>query len=647
MKLLIVESPAKGKTIEKYLGADYHVLSSYGHIRDLPEKKLGVDTEHNFEPEYVIPAKSERTIATLKGAIKDAEIIYLATDFDREGEAIGWHLAEALKIKEPKRITFTEITKDALQEAVKNPRDLDMNLVDAQQARRILDRLVGYKLSPFLWKKIFRGLSAGRVQSVAVRMIVEKEREIENFKPEIYFVLGADLKKKTSDEQFYAQLATKIEDEKEAKNVSADLEKAKFNVKSIEKNEIKKYPFPPYTTSTLQQDASYKLYFSAKKTMKLAQDLYEAGVITYMRTDSVNLSGLAINSCRKYLKENLGENYLPPYPRKFKTKTMGAQEAHEAIRPTYISNEKLEILNSKFGEDHQKLYQLIRNRMLACQMKEAELEEVNLLVAAKNEKEYELTSRAQKIKFDGFLKVYPLDIKENELPELKENEELDLLGIKTEQKETQPPKRFSEAALIKALEEKGIGRPSTYAPIISAIESRGYVRLEKRIFYPQETGFLVNDLLVEHFPEIVDYDFTKHLEDDLDQIAEGKEKWTAVLTEFYQPFAKRLAEKEKTVEKKADEATEEKCPKCNKPMVIKFGRFGKFLACSGFPECKTTKQLVKELGIACPDCKTGGVIERKTRKGKIFWGCSNYPKCKWASWNNPNANSTRIDSKPD
>lgn len=642
MNLVIVESPAKGKTIENYLGADFRVLSSYGHIRDLPTSKLGVEVEKNFEPQYIVPTKAKKNVNLLKNALKDAEKVYIATDYDREGEAIGFHLIEALNVKNYERITFTEITKDAIQNAVKNPRKLDMDLVNAQQARRVLDRLVGYKLSPFLWKKIFRGLSAGRVQSVAVRMIVEKEREIENFKPVEYWVVGAELSKTGEKEKTFEAKLTKVgetaidkmsvKNEKEATDIASDLEKAKFQIESIEQKEINKYPMPPYTTSTLQQDASHKLYFSAKKTMKLAQDLYEKGLITYMRTDSVNLAESAIAQARQYIEKSFGQNYLPKDIRRFKTKSKGAQEAHEAVRPTDIGNDKIQMTNDK---DHEKLYQLIRNRMLACQMKEAVIDELNIKIKAKNEKEYTLSARGAKIKFDGFLKVYSTGIKENELPKLTDKENLGLVKLQKEQKFTTPPNRFSEAALIKALEEKGIGRPSTYAPTISTIVDRGYVRLEQRVFYPQENGILVNDLLVENFPEIVDYDFTKHMEDDLDDIAEGKIDWVKVIREFYEPFIKNLKEKEKTVEKKEDEKTEKVCDKCGKPMVIKVGRFGKFIACSGFPECKTTKQLVNNVGMKCPDCQTGEVITRRTKKGKTFWGCSKYPECKWASWVNP------------
>lgn len=672
MNLVIVESPAKGKTIEKYLGSDYRVTASFGHIRDLPQNELGVDTEHGFEPKYVIPPKAQKTISFLNKSISGAENVYLATDYDREGEAIAWHILQATKLAgsnpdapsgvrgsdrqrrrkhKVKRITFHEITKEAIQEAVKNPRDIDLNLVNAQQARRVLDRLVGYKLSPFLWKKIYRGLSAGRVQSVTVRLVVDREREIANFKSEEYWTIGAELQKaKGQSEKFTANLTEKngqkiekleIKSSSGAEKIFTELSKATYRISDLTKKQEKRWPYPPFITSTLQQEASFKLGFSAKKTMKLAQDLYEAGHITYMRTDSNNLSWLAINTIRKYLKENLGKNYLSEKPIIYKTKVKGAQEAHEAIRPTDIKTQtsNLKTQNYNFGDDHLILYDLIWKRALACQMKPAIIDVIVASIKAQAEKNiYGFQARGASLNFDGFSKIWPVKIEENSLPVLEKNDLLDLLEILKKQHFTEPPARYSEATLIKALEEKGIGRPSTYAPILSTIEDRGYVRKEKRFLFPQEIGFIVTDLLVKHFANIVDLDFTAEMEGDLDKIAEGEIEWRKVLANFYKPFEKNLNDKYNEVEKKdilKQEETKEICPKCGKKMLIKMGRFGKFLACSGFPNCKFTKQLIIKIGLKCPDCKKGDIIERKTKRGKMFWGCSNYPKCKWASWTDP------------
>lgn len=675
MNLVIVESPAKGRTIEKYLGQNYKVVASFGHVRDLPEYELGVDVEHNFQPKYIIPPRSRKIVSFLERSVKDANNIYLATDYDREGEAIAWHIIQAVglneqmnkKTKEQKnisRITFHEITKDAIQEAIKHPRDIDMNLVDAQQARRILDRLVGYKLSPFLWKKVYRGLSAGRVQSVSVRLIVDREREIENFKPQEYWTITARLQSKeqrAKSKEFIALLIGKngekldklsTKSDNDARKIISELEEAEYRVKDVIQKRENRWPYPPFTTSTLQQEASYRLGFSAKKTMKLAQDLYEAGQITYMRTDSTNLSWLAINSVRKLVEKDFGRDYLPEKARVYKTKIRGAQEAHEAIRPSYVKT-RTEDLRPKtnFTEDHLELYDLIWRRMVACQMNPMR---INVTVAdidakikdrkskIKNDQEnsisYNFQAKGSKIVFDGFSKVWPIKIEEKDLPLLKTNEILDLIKLLRDQHFTQPPPRYSEASLIKALEEQGIGRPSTYAPIISTIQERGYVRLERKYFYPQEVGFIVTGLLVNHFPDIVDIDFTARMEKDLDKIAEGKEKWVRILSDFYRPFEKNLENKYQEISKKdimEEKETKESCPKCGKKMIIRMGRFGKFLACSGFPDCKYTKQLIIKTGLKCPECPGGEVIERRTKKGKVFWGCSKYPKCKWASWEDP------------
>lgn len=694
MNLVIVESPAKGKTIEKYLGKDYKVVASFGHVRDLPKRELGVDVEHNFQPKYIIPPRSKKTVSYLKKVVHDAHNIYLATDYDREGEAIAWHIVQAcglqtqnspdakngqgsdrnLLIKNKThqpinpsahniyRITFHEVTKPAVEDSIKHPREIDINLVDAQQARRILDRLVGYKLSPFLWKKIYSGLSAGRVQSVAVRLVVDREREIENFKPEEYWGIIAKLKShpasqrvgvlaasagensKLKTQELEAVLVAKnntkldklaVKSEKEAKAIINELQKAKYVVTDVSEKEERRWPYPPFTTSKLQQDAFYKFGFSSKKTMKLAQDLYEEGLITYMRTDSTNLSLLAINSTRKFIEEEFGKQYLPESALIYKTKIKNAQEAHEAIRPTNVQNQKSKIQNQNLGDDHLELYDLIWRRMVACQMTPLKLNTTQVDICAGN---YTFRARGSAISFDGFSKIWPIKIEEKIIPPLGRNDILDLIELLRQQHFTEPPARYSEATLVRALEEKGIGRPSTYAPIISTILERGYVRLEKRLFFPQEIGYIVIDLLKKHFPDIVDIDFTVKLEDSLDKIAEGKEQWYRVLKDFYDPFEKNLANKYKEINKKdimEEQETEELCPKCRKKMVMRMGRFGRFLACSGFPDCKYTAQIIIKTGLKCPDCKEGEIIERKTKKGKVFWGCSNYPKCKWASWTDP------------
>jgi DNA topoisomerase-1 len=709
MNLVIVESPAKGKTIEKYLGKGYKVLASFGHVRDLPQRDLGIDIKKDFEPSYVIPTKSKKVVSNLKSEANKAETVYLATDLDREGEAISWHLVQALgldsqksktKSQKVKRITFHEITKSAIDQAIKNPRDINIALVDAQQARRVLDRLVGYKLSPFLWKKIAKGLSAGRVQSVAVRLIVEREREILNFKPEEFWKIIAHLFKDKEDQSFAAML-TKVDGkttdklfvktEKQAKSIEDDLKKAKYQIADITKTEVFRNPSAPFTTSTLQMEAARKLGYSAKQTMVLAQHLYEDGLITYMRTDSVNLSKEAVATQRKVILDKYGQKYLPEQANIYQTKTKGAQEAHEAIRPTDLSLESA-------GHDRQenKLYELIWKRTIAAGMLPARFEQMDIIVDAKNKQDYQLTARGLKQLFDGFTRVYTegrddeeIEEENSDLPTLNKGDKLNLKELTKEQKFTEPPKRYTEATLVKKLEKEGIGRPSTYAPIMSTIRERGYVNLENRLFIPTEIGMMVNDLLVENFPEVVDLKFTAHIEDDFDDIALGKTAWQPVIKEFYEPFAKNLKERDKEVSKsdllgspdekcpecgselvyrvskfgkfiacsnypeckynksmETDEAekkgedtepveSEEKCPKCGKPMMIKKGRFGTFLACSDYPKCKTTMSM--PTGIKCPDCKEGDVVTRRTKRGKIFWGCSRYPKCKFASWEKPKA----------
>lgn len=641
MNLVIVESPAKGKTIEKYLGKDYKVLASFGHVRDLPKTKIGVDIKNKFLPEYIKPRKAAKAIKALQEAMKKADKVYLATDYDREGEAIAWHVKEVLKPKqETQRITFTEITKSALENAVKHPREIDMHLVDAQQARRVLDRLVGYNLSPFLWKKVFKGLSAGRVQSVAVRLIVEKEREIEKFKPEEYWTVGINLEEKSI--QFPAYIKEidgkkidkmGIKTQGEAEQISSDLKDAQYEVVEVEQKTVNKYPSAPFTTSTLQQEAAHRLYFSAKQTMTLAQHLYEAGMITYMRTDSVNLSQEALNGAREWIKKECGDKYLPDNAKIYKTRSKGAQEAHEAIRPTNMARTPEEVDGKKFDDKHRKLYDLIRRRTLASQMKEAVLD--NIKAQIKSGK-YFLQSNGSKLVFDGFMKIWPTKFAESVLPSMKKGDKPKYNSQISEQHFTKPPARYSEAKLVKALEEYGIGRPSTYAPIISTIQQRGYVRKEQGRFFPNESAFIVTDLLVANFPEIVDIEFTAGMEKKLDDIAENNLTYFKMISDFYGPFEKNLKEKTDSVEKvNTEKKLDRKCPKCKSDLVEKMGRFGKFIACSNFPECKYTEQIVNKIGIKCPDCKEGDIIERKTRRGKTFWGCSHYPKCKWASWNDP------------
>ena len=634
MNLIIVESPSKANTISKFLSRDYSVKSSYGHIRDLPKRELGVDVKDNFKPKYVILVKARKVVAELKKAAKKTDMIILATDQDREGEAIAWHLVKILDLdgKDYQRIVFHEITKKAIEEALKNPRQIDMDSVNAQQTRRILDRLVGYELSPFLWKKIVKGLSAGRVQSVTVRLIVEREKEIKDFKPEEYWSIEVKLQKENQSDEFIARLIKKddkainklgIKVKQEADKILKDLKGAKYKVVNIESKEVKRYPAPPFTTSTLQQEAVKKLGLSAKQTMRIAQQLYEDGLITYHRTDSLNISKEALKSTQEFIKNKFGQNYTLASPRIYKTKTKGAQEAHEAIRPTQVNRQSTD-----------KLYQLIWQRFIACQMQPAVLDSTAVDISGKN---YLFRANGSIIKFDGFFKVYPTKLKETILPSLKKEEILKLIKLFSEQHFTQPPARYNEASLVKTLEEYGIGRPSTYAPIIGTIQERGYVeKNEQRKFIPTEIGLLVNDLLVENFPKIVDIKFTAYLEEDLDRIAKGQQNWLTVLKDFYQPFHANLLEKEKRVaKKKLEEPTDKKCPKCGQPIIIKLGRFGKFYACSGFPECKYTEPIINSTGVVCPKCGQGEIVERKTRKGKIFYSCSQYPKCDFALWDKP------------
>jgi DNA topoisomerase I len=679
-KLVIVESPTKAKTISRFLGRGFTVESSFGHIRDLPSSTLGVDTEHNFEPKYVIPKKAKARVKELKILAKEASEVILATDEDREGEAIAWHLIQALDLhgKKPskakttaktkkaskeldiQRIVFHEITKDAIHEALEHPRKLDMHLVNAQQARRVLDRLVGYKLSPFLWKKIARGLSAGRVQSVAVRLIVEREKEIKEFKPEEYWTISAMFDHKPG---FEANLYKKdgnaldkmaLKTQADADTILRDLDGATYKVASVEKKAVEKHPQPPFTTSTLQQTASHKFGYSSKFTMRIAQELYEGidvgaegtvGLITYMRTDSVNLAESALKDAKAYVTEKLGDRYTLPQHRHYKTKSKNAQEAHEAIRPTNPYHTP-ESLKPYLSSQQFKLYQLIWQRFMATQMPSAILDATGIDIEAKN---YTLRATGSVVKFDGFTRVYPLTLEETVLPEVTEGEELKLQELSPKQHFTEPPPRYSEASLIKILERNGIGRPSTYAPTMSTIQDRGYViRNQQKRFEPTEMGGMVNDLLVENFPEVVDIQFTAKMEEDLDKIATGEAAWEPVIKEFYDPFAKNLAEKYESVEKRdTSEVTDIICDLCGKPMVIKRSRFGKFLGCSGFPDCRNIKPLPEaSLGIKCPKCKEGDVISRNTRRGKVFYGCSRYPDCDFAVWDKPTGEMCQLCGSP-
>src|SRR3989338_2034990 len=717
--LVIVESPTKAKTISKFLDGKYKVEASFGHIRDLPTSKMGIDIEHDFEPTYVIPPKAKKKIAELKKLAKDAEEIILATDEDREGEAIAWHLVEALglnKTHKPeakiKRIVFHEITRSAIETAMEHPRELDIDLVDAQQARRVLDRLVGYELSPFLWKKVKRGLSAGRVQSVAVRLVVDREREIQKFTPEEYWNIIATFHK---DNNFLGKLnkidgktldKLGIKNETQAKKILADLANRPAEATEVTKKEVRRNPAAPFITSSLQQEAARKLGFSAKQTMMYAQQLYEGvelgdgsatGLITYMRTDSVNLSEFALDSAHKAIMERYGKDYLLDTPRKYASRSKNAQEAHEAIRPTDLQRDP-ESLKDHLDRNQHRLYDLIWKRTIASQMPEAVFDQTAVDIEIKGDKKYTFRANGQVIKFDGFMKVYLEGTDEEEpteedlpamprggpddkawqagglLPELKVGDKPKVFKILPKQSFTQPLPRYTDATLIKALEEQGIGRPSTYAPTLTTIQERDYVNKIDKKYHPTEMGFIVNDILVEHFPKIVDLQFTALMEDELDGIATGEKAWVPVIKEFYGPFHENLKTKEKEVERHV-EILDEKCPLsghplqikfgrfgkfvactnypeckftrpmpeeqklieensgeicdvCGRPMIVKFGRFGAFLGCSGYPDCKNIKKIQKGTGVTCPSCGEGELVERRSKRG-IFYSCSKYPKCKF------------------
>ncbi len=706
--LVIVESPAKARTLSGILGSKYDVQASVGHVRDLPKSQLGVNIEEDFAPRYIVPREKKEVVKKLKESAKSASFIYLATDPDREGEAISWHLAEAMALEPGRyqRVEFHEITADAVREAFNHPREIDMHLVDAQQGRRVLDRLVGYKVSPILWQKIRRGLSAGRVQSVALKIVVDREREIEAFVPQEYWTIDTRLAKQADPDEraFTAKLAAipgqkkaEIGDGELAATITADLEAAAYTVREVRKKQQSRKPAPPFTTSTLQQEASRRYGFSAKRTMAVAQQLYEGltipgegqvGLITYMRTDSLNIAEVARTEVRGFIGDRYGAEFVPEQPRMYKTKTKGAQEAHEAIRPTSAVRDPASMKKS-LTPDQQKLYTLIWQRFLACQMADAIFDQVSVDVdatVATQPSPYLLRATASHMRFAGFRQVYiegrdtedEDEDTERSLPDLTADDLLRLLEVKPDQHFTEPPPRFTEATLVKALEENGIGRPSTYASIMSTIQDRGYVKKDGRALRPQEVGFIVSDMLTENFPGVVDAGFTARMEDELDDVANGERPWPPVIREFYEPLAKEL-EAAGAIER-VEQQTDEKCEKCEKPMIVRWGRFGQFLACSGFPECKNTKPfgeeaeqaaitdekcdlceapmtvkrgrfgaflacskypdckgarpILKKVGVDCP--KDGGdIVEKRSRKGRTFYSCANYPNCDFTSWSRP------------
>ena len=637
MDLIIVESPTKARTLSRFLGTGYRIEASMGHILDLPEKKLGIDVEKNFEPSYVQTKKQKQRIDEIKVFAKSADKIFLATDPDREGEAIAWHVSQVLGAKGQvlSRVTFHEITKSAIDNALKNPGALDLNLVDAQQARRILDRLVGYKLSPLLWKKVRRGLSAGRVQSVAVRLVVEREREIEAFKTEEYWEILVKLKN-SKNQKLETKLITELKNQSEAERIEKGLISAQYEVASIEKKDFKRTPPAPFTTSTLQQIAANKLGWSAKKTMQTAQRLYEMGFITYHRTDSTNIAAEANTQCSLLIAQKYGKEYSLETPRIYKTKSKVAQEAHEAIRPTNLGASSQE-LGASLNKDEQKLYELIWKRFVACQMAEATGVSVTVTVTAGK---YKLQAKGETVNFLGWYILGTGDkAQETELPKLEVGEELNYVSLEKMQKFTQGPARYNDASLIKAMEELGIGRPSTYAPTLTTIADRQYVeKNQDKRYVPSALGIAVNDFLVVNFGDIMGYKFTAKLEDTLDEIANGKKKWQPVISEFWGPFSTKLSSVQDTSlrVKVGTEETGDKCPKCKTgDVLIRVGKFGKFLACSKYPECEYKANFQAKIGQKCLKCSDGDVILRKTRSGRTFYGCSNYPKCDFASWNRP------------
>lgn len=651
-KLIIVESPAKAKTIRKYLGKNYIVEASMGHIRDLPKSQLGVDIENNYNPKYITIRGKGELLEKLKKEAKKSDEVYLATDPDREGEAISWHLLQALKIDESKkcRVVFHEITKGAVKSAIKSPREVNLDLVNAQQARRVLDRLVGYEISPILWRKVRWGLSAGRVQSVALKLICDRESEIEKFIPKEYWTIEGIVNKENDKQTFSIRLHSKdnkkieINNKEEADQINSDLKDGEFIVKSVKKSKKNKNPLAPFTTSTLQQDAYKKLNFATKRTMSVAQQLYEGvdikghgtiGLITYMRTDSVRISGEAQEVAKKFIIDKYGNEYVPESFRQFKGKK-NIQDAHEAIRPTNVEITP-DIAKENLSSEQYKLYTLIWNRFLASQMSSCilDLTAIDIVNGA-----YSFKANGSIVKFDGFMKLYEYSTEdENEgtkIPNLQDDDKLICKNIESKQHFTQPPARFSEATLVKTLEENGIGRPSTYAPIISTLLERKYIEREKKTLKPTELGFIVDNILVDYFKPIVDAEFTAEMEEKLDNIEGGKENWKKVVDEFFKPLKELIEKAEKEVEKITieDKVTDIKCDKCGKNMVIKHGRFGEFLACPGYPECKNTKPIVEQIDAKCPKC-SGNIVVKKSKKGRKFYGCSNYPKCEFVSWFEP------------
>lgn len=649
--LVIVESPAKAKTIEKYLGKRYKVIASMGHVRDLPRSQMGVDVEDNYEPKYITIRGKGPVVKDLKKYAKKAKKVFLASDPDREGEAIAWHLSKILELEESKenRVVFNEITKDAVKESFKHPRGIEMNLVDAQQARRILDRLVGYNISPVLWKKVKKGLSAGRVQSVALRLVIDRENEIRNFKPEEYWSIEGEFRYKkskfTAKFLHYKNKPYKLKTKKDVEKITSELNGDAFEITNVNKKEKTRYPANPFTTSTLQQEAARKLNFKARKTMMLAQQLYEGidlkrqgtvGLITYMRTDSTRISQTAKDEAKSYIEEKYGTEYTSN--RKTKGK-QGDQDAHEAIRPTSTLRTPDE-MKAYLTRDQHRLYKLIWERFVASQMAPALLDTVALDVT---QNDIKFRANGQTIKFKGFMTLYVEakddkdNDKENKLPKLNQGDKVTATQIEPAQHFTQPPPRYTEARLVKTLEELKIGRPSTYAPTIDTIQKRNYVKLESKRFVPTELGEIVYEQVKDYFPEIIDVEFTVNMETLLDKIAEGDIGWRKVIDNFYGSFKLDVARAEEEMEKVEikDEPAGEDCEVCGAPMVIKMGRYGKFMACSNFPDCRNTKAIVKTIGVTCPKCKDGDVVERKSKKNRLFYGCSNYPECDFISWDKP------------
>ncbi|RFB19074.1 type I DNA topoisomerase [Bacillus sp. HNG] len=651
--LVIVESPAKAKTIERYLGKKYKVKASMGHIRDLPRSQMGVDPKNHFEVKYITIRGKGPVLKDLKTAAKKAKKVYLAADPDREGEAIAWHLAHSLDldIHSDCRVVFNEITKDAIKESFKHPRPINQDLVDAQQARRVLDRLVGYNISPLLWKKVKKGLSAGRVQSVAVRLIIDREKEIQAFEPEEYWTIKADFLKGNEqfEGQFYGVKGKKLEltNETEVKDILSTIEGNSFTITSVTKKERKRNPAPPFITSSLQQEAARKLNFRAKKTMMLAQQLYEGidlgkegtvGLITYMRTDSTRISETAIEEGSQYIEKTFGKQFLTDTKRTGKN-GKNTQDAHEGIRPTSVFREPNSV-KQYLGRDQFRLYKLIWERFVASQMASAIMDTMSVDL---NNGDVVFRATGSKVKFPGFMKVYVegnddnIEEKENMLPELVEGDQVFSKDVDPKQHFTQPPPRYTEARLVKTLEELGIGRPSTYAPTLDTIQKRGYVSLDNKRFVPTELGEIVDELMLEFFPKILDVEFTAKMENDLDEVEEGKTEWIQIIDDFYKDFEKRLeiAEAEMQEVEIKDEPAGVDCENCGHPMVYKMGRYGKFMACSNFPDCRNTKPIVKEIGVPCPKCGKGNIVERKSKKKRIFYGCDQYPECDFLSWDKP------------